>query len=218
MRRALACALVALTSILASPLLAPKLLAFPHHASVGGNEVYSTSPIPEAELRAVLERSDGLLEQSPIAWGNEPRSIYLTDGGWRWRWLALSSAGAFGLTRSYNESVILNRHDLARDRIFNGMPMAGVRSLSGVIAHEKCHGAVRRHFGIIRAASFPQLLVEGYCDHVAKESSLSPANAAKLEANGDFHPALPYYHGRKQVEAALEANGGSVDRLFADWP
>lgn len=217
MRWALPLVLIGLAAVPTGPLLAPRLLAFPYHASVDGNEVYSTAPIREAALKAVLRRSANLLAQSPIAQGAEPRSIYLTDGGWRWRWLTLTSAGSFGLTRAYNEAVILNRHDLARDRIYNGMPMAGVRSLSGVIAHEKCHGAVRRHFGFIRATLFPQLLVEGYCDHVAQESSLSDADVAKLEASGEFHPALAYYRGRKRVEAGLAANGSSVDHLFSDW-
>jgi hypothetical protein len=60
----------------------------------------------------------------------------------------------------------------------------------------------------------PRWRVEGYCDHVAQESALSDEDVARLAANGESHPALLYYRGRKRVEAELAANGGSVDALF----
>lgn len=95
--------------------------------------------------------------------------------------------------------------------------MAGQRTLSGVIAHEKCHGMIRARYGIVRAATFPQQLVEGYCDYVAGESTLNAAQVARIERDDPGHPALPYYHGRRKVAAKLHANGGSVEALFADW-
>jgi hypothetical protein len=217
MKRAAFILLMALATTAISPLFAPQLLAFPHSEQLGSDRIYSTAPIDREQAQRVVERSRTLLAESPISLDGEPRHIFLTDGGWRWKWLALQSAGGFGLTRMYNEDVILNRSDLGADKIHNGLVPGGERTLSGVIAHEKCHGAIRRHFGFVRAQLAPQLLVEGYCDHVAQESSLSDADVSELEESGSFHPALPYYHGRKKVAATLDANGSSVDRLFDDW-
>lgn len=196
---------------------APQLLAFPYAARIGDDRVYSVAPLKPQEIRPVLARADRLLQASPIASPHEGRSIFLTDGGWRWYWLANRSSSGFALSRPVTEYVLVNRSDLSRDRVYDGEKIGGVRSLSGVIAHEKCHGTIRQHFGVVRSLLFPQMLVEGYCDYVAQESSLSAADVASLEAQGKSHPALPYYYGRRRVAAALAGNGGSVDRLFEDW-
>jgi hypothetical protein len=207
------------TFIAVAPIVAPQLLAFPYHARSGAHEVWSESPLPNAELVKVLDRSNRLVAASPLARGQEGRHIFLTNGGWRWHWLALSSAQGFGLTRPVSEAVVINRSDLAMDRSFSaryGKQFGGLRTLSGVIAHEITHGMIRRHFGQLSARAKPRIIVEGYCDYVAQEGSLSDADAAELDRTGQSHPALIYYHGRKRVAAALAANGGSVDKLFVD--
>ena len=44
---------------------------------------------------------------------------------------------------------------------------------------------------------------------------LAAADFAGLMKAGISHPAMPYYLGRRRVAAALAANGGDVDALFA---
>jgi hypothetical protein len=86
--------------------------------------------------------------------------------------------------------------------------------VSGVLAHEICHGMLRRQFGLTVDWSKPQWLREGYCDHVAQESSLTAAQVARLKASGGKHPAIAYFEGRRRVAVELERNGGDVDALF----
>jgi hypothetical protein len=74
---------------------------------------------------------------------------------------------------------------------------------------------LRRRYGMLIDLTAPQWLREGYCDHVAQESSFTAQQAAELEAEGLPHPALPYFHGRHRVAKLLGANGGSVDALFS---
>jgi hypothetical protein len=200
--------------LLASPLFAPQLLAFPYRAESAIGPVWSERPIDQAALDRVAARSRALLAKSPIADSDEQRPIFLTAGGWRWLWLANSSAGGFALTRPITRAVVVNDVDLAADRITNGAAMGRQRSLSAVLAHEFTHGVIRRRYGLVKSILAPQWLVEGYADHVAQESSLSAADVAKLEATGSSHPALVYYRGRKRVEALLAANGNDVDALF----
>lgn len=201
--------------LLASPLLAPQLLAFPHHAEAGDSHIWSETPIDQAALERVMTRAEALVSASPIARDREPRRIFLTQGGWRWLWLSNTSRGAFALTRLGGQNLIVNRADLAADRIVNDRRIGGSRKLSSVLAHEIMHGVLLAHFGPVEMMRQPRWRVEGYCDHVAQESALTPQDVARLEARGEEHPALLYYHGRKQVEAELAANGGSVDALFA---
>ena len=200
---------------LAAAMVFPWLLLFPHHRMVGQTPVWSEAPLTDG-IEAVIRRSDARLRASPLYRPEASRRpVYLTDGGLRWRILSFDAAGAFAQTRAIRETVVVNRSSIERDRVWNRAPVAGERRLSDVIAHERTHGLIRMRFGVTADAIYPLWVREGYCDHVAGSSSLSDAEAARLTAERRNPPALAYYQARKRVEAALRANGGSVDRLFA---
>lgn len=204
----------ALVLLLASPLLAPQLLAFPYETKAGDSQVWSEKPIDQAALDRVMARAEALVSASPIARDQEQRRIFLTDGSWRWLWLANAHRGTFALTRFGGQNLIVNRADIAADRIVNNRPVGGSRQLSSVIAHEITHGVLLHHFGAIAMMGQPRWRVEGYCDHVAQESALTEEEVARIRSRGEDHPALLYFHGRQRVEAELAANGGSVDAVF----
>lgn len=199
----------------AMPLFSPKLLAFPYRQQVGLHRVYSTQEISPALVNALRE-SDRRVARSPGGGFRKPdQAVYLTDGGWRWKWLSLPSGGAFALTRPVTDTIVVNR--LAGDKVYNGAVLGGSRGLAGVVAHEMTHGAIRAHFGFLADARYPAMLREGYCDFVAGEGSLSDAQAQKLLAEGSRHPALPYWQGRKRVEQAMARTGGDLEAVFRDW-
>ena len=195
---------------------APAALAFPYKQTVGDVTVYAEAPIPPQIVQTV-HNAEALAAASPLADAGHGSRIFLTDGGWRWHVLALQTAGAFALTRPLSSSLMVNRNDVAGDRVFNGRAIGGERRLSGTIAHEWTHQMIRGRFGRLADARYPRWLTEGYADHVAGESTLGDAQAADLRRRGESHAALFYYDGRKRVEAELRANGGSVDALFAHW-
>lgn len=207
-------ALTVLFIIGAVPLAVPQLLAFPYKAEIGGHILYAETPIPEAEAVAILDEAAARIATSPLAVEPETRRIFLTNGGWRWHWLAAGSSDAFAISRPILETIVVNRSDIRANHVTNGAEIGGVRSLSGVIAHEVAHGMIRRRFGVASDRLYPGWLIEGYADHVAGESSLDEADLAALAESGEDHPALRYYHGRRRVEAILRGNGESVDSLF----
>lgn len=211
-------AVVVAALVAVSPVAAPQLLAFPYLAAVGQHRIYSEKPIDPA-LTKLVTSADTIVAHSPLG-SSRPsnQSIFLTDGGWRWTWLALQSRGAFALSRPVTETIIVNRASATRDVVENGGSIAGRRSLHGTLAHEMAHGLIRARFGVTADARYPAELREGYCDHVAGGGSLTDAQAQALIAAHREVPALIYWRGRKKVEAALAANHGDVDALFADWP
>lgn len=200
---------------LASVICAPQLLAFPYQAQVGATRVYAETPLEPVALRAVLARADARLATSPLYRAPVGTRIFLTDGGWRWRLLALNNSFALGLTRPVSDmvsdAVIIHRGNVANDQIATAY---GPRRLSSVIAHERTHIMVRRHVGQIGGILLPAWISEGYADHVAGESTLNAAQAAALTARGDQGRGLFYYNARRRVAAALAANRGDVDALF----
>lgn len=193
----------------------PRMLAFPYRTMVGETPVYSSTPISPG-VREVMDRADARVRESPLFTPEIlRRPIFLTDGGIRWRILSLGSGGAFGVTRPLADHVAVNRSSAAEDRVWNGAGVAGSRTLSGVIAHERTHMLIRAHFGLTADSQYPVWVREGYCDHVAGGGTLSDAEAARLRAEGSAAPALFYYDSRKRVEQTLRDNGGSVDALFS---
>ncbi|WP_423142126.1 hypothetical protein ACOYW6_01815 [Parablastomonas sp. CN1-191] len=214
-RRALRIGTYGAFAAFVSPLAAPQLLAFPYHAVSNGSDVWSERPLPQAELDRVTARAAALVAASPLAdRSGERRHVFLTRGGWRWNWLALQSRDAFAVTRAVGGALLMNRSDLAGDRIVNGYRRT--RTLSGVLAHETCHGMERKRLGIVATdIALPQWLREGYCDYVARESTLSDVEAARLRAEGRSDPALAYHDGRRRVAARLAANAGNVEAMFA---
>ncbi|MCK8456788.1 hypothetical protein SPHN_08565 [Sphingomonas faeni] len=190
------------------------MLAFPYEQRIGTVTVYAERPI-DPRIGSELARAEGLVRASPIYTGPLDRSLFLTDGGWRWRLLAIQSPGAFAFRRPFSSAIVVNRSDIGVDRVTNVRAIGNTRTLSGVIAHETTHIMIANHVGELRSAMLPTWQTEGYADHVARESSLTDADAARLRKTDPSASPLVYFDARRRVAAALHANGGSVDALFA---
>ena len=202
--------------LLLSPLVAPRVLAFPYTANVEQHRIYSELPI-DRSVKALVFRADATMLGSPLGRARAlNQDIFLTNGGWRWSWLALSSRRAFALSKPVTENIIVNRSNPARNVVENGLDVGGQRTLDGTLVHEMTHGAIRAHLGTFADWNYPADIREGYCDYVAGSGSLSDRQARTLEGRGSDAPALHYWRARKAVEAALARNGGSVDALFAE--
>ena len=85
---------------------APQLLAFPYEQRIGTVTVYAERPI-DPRIGSELARAEGLLRASPIYTGSLDRSLFLTDGGWRWRFLAIQSPDACAFRRPFSSAIIL---------------------------------------------------------------------------------------------------------------
>ncbi len=195
-------------------LRAPAALAFPYHRRIGETVIYADQPI-DSNIYHVVKRADRLLQASPISTPNIHRQIVLTDGGWRWKVLALNLSGAVAFRRPFSNALILNRSDVARDVVSNGAPLGGRRTLSGTIAHETVHMLVAHHLGELRAMRLPAWKQEGYADYIAGETSLDPRDEDRIRAIDPHARVLTYYQGRRRVAAELRRNGGSVEALMA---
>ncbi len=199
----------------AVPLYAPQLLAFPHRSGIGPYQVWSEVPLDGAQVQAAFMLANFKVERSPLARATEPRRVFVTQGGWRWHWLAISSSDSFAITRPLGTAIVINDTDPATATVRNTRKTGEGRTLASIVAHETTPGMIRRRFGFYADRIYPTWLTEGYCDFVAGESTLSGGDVARLNSAGTYHPALVYYHGRRKVAAILASNGGSVEQMFA---
>lgn len=202
--------------VVAGVLHVPAALAFPYRADFGRTTVLSEQPIDTAAMGQVLARADGLLAASPLYRPGLSRQVVLTDGGWRWDILSIGARGSIAFRRPFAHALIFNRHSVAADRVTNGAPLGGVRTLSGTIAHEMTHRLVADHIGEWAALRLPAWKREGYPDYVPRETSIHPQDEALIRARDPHARVLAYYEGRRRVAAELARNGGSVDALLRD--
>ena len=204
----------ALAATFVSPIFAPQLLAFPYRSVTPIGTVWSERPISREVLATTSATVQARMATTPLAKQDERRPIFLTDGGWRWIWLTQRQS-SFAISRPFTKAVIVNRTNVIGDAAVRSSTNSRRRTLASLLAHEYTHGLIRRRYGVARSLVFPAWKVEGYCDHVAGESTLDAEAVAKLEAAHQSHPALVYYRGRERVEAELVRNGGNVDALFS---
>ena len=205
-------ALVALPFV--SIILAPQLLAWPHKLVVGDTTIYAEHPIAP-EIKSVLTQSDALLRRSAIYSDSYGKRIFLTEGGWRWRLLALNNAGGLAISRPLG-SIIITHNSVSENWVKSDGQIGKTRSLSSIIAHERTHDLIRAHFGLLSDMRYPKWKREGYCDYIAQESSLNAVQVAAFKKQGRGHPAIVYFEGRQKVTRALDVERKSVDQLFIE--
>ena len=193
----------------------PETLIWPYKATIGDTKNYAERPIAP-EMASVLAQSDVLLRNSKIYSDGYGKRIFLTDGGWRWKFLSLNLSGAFALSTSITEDIVINRSSIKANWVRIDRTIGGERKLSSVIAHERTHGLIRARYGVLASRFQPVWKREGYCDYIAGATSLSAAQVAELKRRGEQHPAIVYYEGREKVRQALDVEGKTVDQLFAD--
>lgn len=174
----------------------------------------SDEPLPEGPTRAVLARAEALLDRSPLADEGVHQAV-VCNAPWRRRLLTPFSSGAFGLTSRLCSWIFINRSDVVTDRTYSG---DRVRSLSSVLAHEATHELLHRRRPLLERV--PVWKVEGFCDFVARESSLDDATGWRVLREGPSSPTWDspgffYWRARRMVIQLLEVEGWTVDELFA---
>lgn len=192
----------------------PAALAFPHVERIANTTVYSVAPIPDV-MAERISRADALLAASPLAAPGLRRTLVLTDGGWRWRVLAAGNWNAVALRRPFSSVLLFNRADVVADRVRNGAPGGGERTLSGTIAHESVHLLTARRYGEVRLARMPEWKREGYADYVARETSIAPEDEARIREQWPDAPVLRYYAAHRRVKRLLDSRRMSVDELLS---
>ena len=177
-------------------------------------QIYSRQPI-QPELTAVLDRAEARLKRSPIYDPSVKRNIYLTDGYWTYALLSHKAYKSFANSVPFFDNVIINKSDLAADRVFVNRAENNSRSLSGVIAHEIVHLFIRKKYGTVQASLMPTWKNEGYCEYVAGDSTITlEEGIRRWRENPSDDTGYRYIKYHLMVKQLIENEGMSVDDLF----
>ena len=177
-------------------------------------QVYAREPLGP-ELREVLDRAEARLKRSQIYDGTSTRHVYLTNSFATYALLSHKAYWSFANNIPFVENVIINKSDLASDRVFTDRETNNTRSLSGVIAHEVTHLFIQERYGTARSISIPIWKKEGYCEYIAGDSTITLEEGIRLwraDPNDDTGYRFIRYH--LMVRHLLENEGMSTDDLF----
>ncbi len=188
---------------------------FANHISYGKFDVYSRGPVDE-NIHSVLDSAEEKLHRSPIYNDAVARRVFLTDSHGFYTFLSNKAFRSFANSVPMLDNILVNRSDVAADRVFIQRSFRNNRSLSGVVAHEVVHLFIRKKFGAARVMfSIPTWKNEGYCEYIAGDTTISFEEGMELwreDPNDDSKYAYFKYH--QMVKYLLDDEKISVEDLF----
>ena len=187
---------------------------FAHSITAHDITLYSRHPLsPQAVER--LAQARALVNRSELASPHRTERVFLCDNPWLYRVFAPLAATSFAISMNFTNNIFIANADIAADRVTSSS--RSHRPLSGVIAHEITHGLIRQRLGSWRSLWLREWVVEGYCDYVARSSTLTETEGRTLLIAGQepMTPALRYYRNRQMVTYLIDQEHHSFHQVVA---
>src|SRR5688500_10707215 len=128
--------------------------------------------------------------------------------------LSHKAYNSFANSVPYLDNVFVNKTDVPADRVIMNRAQNNSRSLSGVIAHETAHLFIRRRYGTATATLLPTWKVEGYCDYIARDSTITlDEGIGRWRARPDDDTGYRHIKYHLMVKHLLENENLTVDQL-----
>ena len=199
---------------------------FAYSRSEGMFIIRSDRPI-DASMKQVIADAERRLKTSSLHHPDDSFRLFICNESWR-LWLLSRNGSVGGSTDTLlTLNIYIREADAASNQLVihqGKLADAEDRPLSYFIAHEATHVLQARRFGRFLALRYPEWLVEGHADMVAKGGDFDlPTNRKLLSAN---HPLLSarfarlglYRRYHLMAASLIQQRGGSVVQLFADPP
>lgn len=103
-----------------------------------------------AEMETVVARAQERLQRVPFYNKEKKREVYLTGGFKMYALLSHKAYRSFANSLPFINNIIINKTDIAADRVIMNREKNNSRSLSGVIAHEVTHLFIRERYGTLQ--------------------------------------------------------------------
>jgi hypothetical protein len=187
---------------------------FAHELSYERFNVYSRQPLDE-NIQKVLDDAEARLTKSTIYDASVSRQVFLTDSHAMYAFLSNKAFRSFANSVPFINNIIINRSDVANDRVYLNRPLRNNRSLSGVIAHEVTHLFIRKRVGTLRAVLMPTWKNEGYCEYIAGDTTITYEEGIRLwKENPNDDSRYNYIKYTLMVKYLLEHEKLSIEEVF----
>lgn len=195
-------------------LLAHPQPLFAHSVTAHDITVYARHPLSPAAIDRLAE-ARALVNRSELAVPHRAEQVFVCDNPWLYRMFAPLAATSFAISQNFTDNIFIAEADMAADQATSSS--GSRRPLSGVIAHEITHGLIRQRLGYWRPLWLPEWVVEGYCDYVARSSTLTDAEGRRLLVADQqpMSPALRYFRNRQMVTYLIDQQYHSFNQVVA---
>jgi hypothetical protein len=187
---------------------------FAYSTQYGNLNIHTREPLPP-ETEKVVAAAQERLKRVPFYTTDKTRQIYLTGGFKMYGLLSHKAYRSFANSLPFVNNIMVNKTDVAADRVFLDREKNNSRSLSGVMAHEVTHLLIRERYGSIAAAMVPTWKNEGYCEYIAQDTTIPFDEGIRLwreYPNDDTN--YRYIKYQAMVRYLLEVENVTVDDLF----
>jgi hypothetical protein len=187
---------------------------FGHEITYQKFRVYSQAPI-DPHIDKVLDDAERRLASSTIYNGGVRRRVFLTSNHVMYAFLSNKAYASFANSVPFVDNMIINKSDVAKNLVFLNRPQHNRRSLSGVIAHEVTHLFIRKKVGTLRASRLPVWKNEGYCEYIARDSTITDDEGVKLwRENPRDDSKYRYFKYHMMIKYLLETEKLSIEDIF----
>lgn len=179
----------------------------------GRYQIYGIVDSEKAALDRIVAKADHLLLNHL---GNLPSSVTLVfPAEGTYRLFNPLSINAYASTNVANV-IWFNRSDLSNDRTVSNVKPFYSRTVSGVLAHEVMHVAIRESFGISSRWKIPGWIQEGYCDFIARETSIPFLQGVRQveEGSTDESKSFSYFKSYLTVRGFIEIDKKTFSQLM----
>lgn len=187
---------------------------FRYKAQYGRFTVYYHSGTDTTGIATVIAKSNSLLQASPLNDIKEQK-VFLCRSYKEFTFFNPFSPSAFAVNYPVTQNIFVAGANIPKDRT-SRRGSGNQRTLSAVVAHETVHSLLERHLGYIRYKMLPIWKNEGYCDYIARESSLPEAEGKEMLCS-DKPPESPsqqYFLYRKWVGYLIDVKKVSHDAVL----
>jgi len=187
---------------------------FAYSEKYGNLTIHSREPL-QSEMESVVAKANERLARVPFYSAEKTRQIYLTGGPKMYALLSHKAYRSFANSVPFINNIMINKTDVPADRVIMDREINNFRSLSGVMAHEVTHLAIRERYGTVAASMMPTWKNEGYCEYIAGDTTIPiEEGIRRWRENPNDDTNYRYIKYQLMVRYLLEKQQITVDELF----
>ena len=221
----LAASAVTLTVLAYLGMVAFPPLMFSNHLTYQNYEVWSDRTIP-SQINQVLDDATRRLHTSDLYEPNQKVSIFFCNDSWRLLIHALDDQSAANTDTWLTNNIYVRASDIVSNRFYapDSKPIPDLihRPLSYVIAHEVTHVIESLQFNRPLKLKYPNWLIEGYADYIAKAGDFDfDENRRLLKIDSpllDLQRSGLYRRFHLEVALLIDKKGLTARQVFANPP
>lgn len=187
----------------------PQIL-FPHEVYYKNIHVYSTNDIPNS-IYLLMDTVSSSLKQSEFYCEKLVHTVFICNNPFLYGTLSYPSKTTFAGNNLITGNILIASADI-KNNLSNRSMDDKTRKLSNLLTHEITHSLLYANLGFKKYFNLPTWKNEGYCDVIAKSSTLTEQEEIQIICDGKYPKSYSYY--RLGIEYLMEEGNLSMKEII----